>query len=201
MKEKTKTWLTPLSAGIFIGVALFDAFPHSIEKLGKLAFVWIGVGVLLWWLQKKILHKMKKPDTPVLVTTALWLHSLVEGLVTGLAFGISQTFGIAVAAGMILHLLPEFFAAIAILQGSGADKEKSAWVPLVGYVILFISFYITYQFLQQLGGIADILGAISGGAFVYVGYRILKKEKYRTKTSIISAIVGILLSGVFVWVV
>ncbi|MFB6182400.1 MAG: ZIP family metal transporter [Candidatus Magasanikbacteria bacterium] len=198
MNKKIKQLLTPLSAGIFIGVAIFDGFPHAFEDLGYFAFIWITLGIFFWWTQKKVLHKMENPETPTLTATALWLHSLVEGLVTGLAFGISQTFGLVLAGGMILHLLPEFFAAFAILRGAGSKKSTSIWVPFVGYIVLFVSFFGTYIFLQEVGEIATILGAVSAGAFLYVGYRILKKEKYHNTKSLSVAIIGAIISGIFV---
>lgn len=194
--DKRKDLIVALSAGIFIGVALFDALPESVDELGwSAALLWMGAGVLLWWLQKVILGKMEKPDTPVLVATALWLHSLIEGVATGLAFGVSREFGIAVLIGMILHLLPEFFAAVAAMQGTGAKRKTSIGVTLTGYVVLFAGFGITYWLLPRLGEIVPVLGAISGGAFAYVGLRIMRK---RLRLSpVLTALAGVVLSYVY----
>lgn len=162
--------LTSLAAGIFAGAAIFDVFPEASKQLGPLvATVWMGAGLLIWWLQKITLLRFKRPDMPSLVASALWFHSVLEGLVTGLAFGVSRNFGLLVLAAMTLHLLPEFFAAVTLMKGAGSKNRTSLFVTVMGFVILYSSFGLTYVFLPQLGPILPALIAISGGAFLYVG--------------------------------
>lgn len=159
-----------LSAGIFVGAALFDALPKAEEGLGFIgAIAGILVGLTLWWLQKKTLQRFKQPDLPPLVTSALWLHSALEGIVTALSFGISQSFGWLVLGAMVLHLLPEFFAAVTLMLGSGATKRTSVMVTLGGYGVLFLSFILTYLWLPNFGRALPLLIALSGGAFLYIG--------------------------------
>lgn len=162
--------LYSLAAGIFIGAAIFEVLPETAAELGALAAGgWMAVGVSLWWFQKRLLKPYKNSANVVPVATALWFHSALEGIITGLAFGISQTFGTLVLAGMVVHLLPEFFAAVALLKGSGAQNRTAAGVTFTGYAILFTSFAITYNLLPQFGNTLQILLAASGGAFLYVG--------------------------------
>ncbi len=88
---------------------------------------------------------------PPLVASALWFHSTLEGIVTGLAFGVSQATGLLVLAGMTLHLLPEFFAAVALMRGAGSKTRTSVAVTIAGFVILYAGFGLTYAFLPRLG--------------------------------------------------
>ena len=170
MPDKKSNIIVSIAAGIFLGVALTDALPEAARQLGlSLAIIWMLGGSFLWWLQKVILGRLKKPEMPVLVATALWLHSALEGIVTGLAFGISQTFGIIVLIGMIIHLLPEFFAAVALMRGAGSKNRTAVSVTFIGYLVLFTAFGITYYYLPQFGASLPIIGAISGGAFAFIG--------------------------------
>ncbi|OGL73098.1 hypothetical protein A3E39_04360 [Candidatus Uhrbacteria bacterium RIFCSPHIGHO2_12_FULL_60_25] len=163
--------VTSLAAGIFVGAALFDVFPEASARLGStIAITWMAAGLLFWWLQKHVLRRFQKPDMPPLVASALWFHSILEGIVTGLAFGVSQTFGILVLAAMTLHLLPEFFAAVGLMRGAGSKTRTSVAVTIAGFVILYLSFGLTYVFVPQLDPTTlPALIALSGGAFLYVG--------------------------------
>lgn len=162
--------LVALAAGIFFGAGIFDVFPEAAKELGETrALVWMVGGLLLWWFQKLALKRFKKPDLPPLVATALWFHSILEGIVTGLAFGLSQTFGLLVLGAMVLHLLPEFFAAVALMRGAGSRNRTSVMVTLAGFAILFLSFGLTYRLLPNFGALLPIALALSSGAFAYIG--------------------------------
>lgn len=169
-QSSAKHFIVSLSAGIFVGAALFDAVPKAADQLGYTgSAIGLVVGLCLWLLQKKLLKRFKKPDLPPLVTTALWLHSILEGIVTALSFGVSRTFGWLVIVAMVLHLLPEFFAAVALMLGSGATRRMSVLVTFGGYIVLFISFILTYLWLPRFGPVLPFLIALSGGAFLYIG--------------------------------
>lgn len=188
--------LVSIAAGIFIGAALFDVFPETQEKLGVAgAITWMISGMLLWWLQKIILRRFKKPEMPPLVASALWFHSVLEGVVTGLSFGISQQFGLLVLGTMVLHLLPEFFAAVALLRGAGSAQQTSVGVTLTGFIIMFVSFGLTYRFLPDFGTVLPMAIAMSGGAFLYIG-SVSFWRKINMKTAIAST-VGILIALLF----
>lgn len=166
----SKKLFIALAAGIFFGAALFDIFPEARERFGApVALAWFLVGILAWIAQKKILRALRKPDFAPLVATALWLHSVLEGILTGLAFGVSRAFGVVVLLGMVLHLLPEFFGALTLLRGAGVRVHASVLVPLAGFLILFLSFGATYYWLPSFGVNLNRLVALSGGAFLYIG--------------------------------
>lgn len=85
--------IVSLASGIFIGGALFDVLPEVSERLGiSAALLWLSGGFLGWWIIKVVLQKLKKPAMPTLTAIALWLHSVLEGVITGLAFGKGSRF-------------------------------------------------------------------------------------------------------------
>lgn len=185
--------LVALAAGVFLGVAVFDTLPEAAEHLGLgAALLGIVGGVALWWVQKIALNALRKPDLPPLVATALWFHSVLEGVVTALSFGVSPTVGWLALTAMILHLLPEFFAAVALLLGSGARRRTSVVVPLVGFAVLFASFASTYQLLPSFGQWVPLLIALSGGAFLYIGA--VSVWRRRSVSAAIACAIGIALA-------
>ncbi|MBI2046164.1 MAG: hypothetical protein HYT28_01990 [Parcubacteria group bacterium] len=192
MTTENKNYFAVISAGIFVGAALFDALPETAKTLGFwYAILGLAVGMFLWWLQKNILHQLEKPEMPILVTTALWLHSILEGVVTGLAFGVSNFVGSIVLIAMILHLLPEFFAAVSLMKGGGASNRAALFTTVAGYAILFSSFFITRAYLPSMEGILPVMIALSGGAFLYIGTKVYLRNRSFQSTLIF--LVGVLI--------
>ncbi|MBI2506548.1 MAG: hypothetical protein HYW00_00160 [Candidatus Colwellbacteria bacterium] len=182
--------LVSLAAGIFIGGALFDVLPEIVGHLGMLkALLWLLAGYLGWWVIKVVLQKLKKPALPYLTAGALWFHSVLEGMVTGLAFGVSQIFGFFIFTAMTLHILPEFFAATMLMRGTGSTTKGSLATTFIGFGVLYTSFGITYWLIPNLGLILPIAIAVSGGAFLFVGLASFWKRK--SIVTFISLLVGI----------
>lgn len=195
---KQESLLVSLAAGIFTGAAFFDVLPESGKTLGlPAAAAWIIIGLILWYLQKKILQRFKKPDLPPGVATALWFHSVLEGIVTGLAFAVSKNLGYAVLLAMTLHLLPEFFAAITLMKNAGAKNKTSIYVTIIGFIIMYTSFVLTFIFLPHLGKILPIMIAMSGGAFLYIGLVSFLKIKPKGLVTWLAFIIGGIITLLF----
>ena len=168
--QNLKAIIPILASGIFFGAALADALPEAARELGLgPALALLVLGFAIWWLQKAVLKPWKASARVVPLATALWFHSALEGLVTGLSFGISETVGYLVLGGMVLHLLPEFFAAVTLVRTSGAGNRAAVLVTFVGYAVLFVSFAATYRLLPQFGAALPMAIALWGGPFLYVG--------------------------------
>lgn len=168
----SRDYVISLFAGIFVGAALFGAFNEAADNLGAtIAILWLVIGILVWWLQEMLLHKIEKPKMPVLVATAFWYHAVLEGIAIGLAFGVLRSLGYLVAAAIILHLLPEFFAAYGLMRGAGSTSRASMTTVVIGYVALFTGFLFSYNFLPRIETALPYAIALAGGAFLYVGFK------------------------------
>lgn len=191
MSKKKIDIIVSLAAGIFIGGVIFDAFPEAAKSMGiTSALVWIAIGCAVWWASKLLLNALKQPALPWLTAAALWLHSILEGLVTGLAFGVSETLGFFILAAMTFHLLPEFFAAIALMKGAGSTTQKSLWITFGGFILLYVSFALTYISIPNLTSVLPIATALSGGAFLFVGVASFLRRK--STVNFLGLIAGIL---------
>ncbi len=190
ISNQKSDFLVSLASGIFIGGALFDMLSETIEHLGLLAAIlWFITGYFGWGIIKLILQKFKKPALPFLTATALWFHSVLEGMVTGLAFAVSQIFGFFILTAMTLHILPEFFAAAMIMKGAGSTIKGSLATTFVGFGLLYVSFGITYWLLPDLGVTLPVALAMSGGAFLFVG--LVSFWKRRSLSNLIPLLIGI----------
>ncbi len=167
-----------LASGIFIGGALFGVFPESSGKIGMTAAaLWLAGGLVGWWIAKVSLQKLKKPAMPILTAITIWIHSVLEGVVTGLAFGVSQIFGVFVFVAITLHVLPEFFAATVLMKGTGSTTKGSIATSLAGFGLLYASFAATYLLLPDFGAVLPAALAVSGGAFIFIGLASFWKRK------------------------
>ncbi len=194
----SKDFFVCTASGLFIGAVVFDIFPEVSDELGQTkAFVFILIGLLIWHLLKLFTDYLSKNSLAIVSVLAFWFHSFLEGAVTALSFSFSIGTGLAVATGMILHLVPEFFAIVALMQGEGVSLKKSVLVDFGGIITLLISFTIVYFLLKEINeSVLGILIAVSGGAFLYIGVvSFLKRAK--NSWNIWGLLTGLLIIGIW----
>jgi ZIP family zinc transporter len=198
MTKPTKDFLVIIASGIFIGAALFDVLPETADQLRLMPSLgWLMLGLLIWYLLKKLADVFSQSGFIIVASLAFWFHSFLEGAVTALSFSAGFTTGLIVSLGMILHLVPEFFAITTILKGEGMTTKRSVVIDIAGIGVLVISFLIIRLLLGGVSahGLA-ILAAVSGGAFVYIGASsFLKRPK--TSTNFIGLLIGLAVVGLW----
>lgn len=193
-----KDFFVTIASGIFIGAVLFDIFPEVRAYLGiSQSLLIIALGIILWVALKLITDSVTGSGFAIVSSLGFWFHSFLEGAVTALSFGIDTRIGVLVAIGMLLHLVPEFFAITAILRGEGVSVKKSVAVDFFGIAILFMSFFVIVYFVPGFTRTAaSVLGALSGGAFLYIGTASFLKRA-RNIGNVIGLLLG--LGVVFLW--
>jgi zinc transporter ZupT len=182
-KTSARDFFVTVASGIFIGAVAFDIASEVIKQLGVASgFIFISVGLIGWLILKILVDRLSRSGLAIVSALAFWFHSFLEGAVTALSFAVGIVTGLIVAAGMLLHLVPEFFAITAILKGEGVSTKRSASVDFIGIAILFVSFGLINFILHGLSAvILNQLAAVSGGAFLYIGAASFLK---RPKTSL-----------------
>jgi zinc transporter ZupT len=118
-------WLLPLAAGIFLGAAAIEVFPEALDRTGSQAWWWAAGGLVFFVLVRDGLDYIGKHGLAWVATLGIWLHSFLEGAVTATSYGVSLSVGLLVSAGMILHLIPEVGAVIALLSAAGLSFNQA----------------------------------------------------------------------------
>jgi len=198
MKRHTQDALVTLAAGIFIGAVAFDILPEVSEGLGVApSLLLVAIGVLSWYALKRIADVAGRSGLATVSALAFWFHSLLEGAVTALSFSAGFSTGLIVAAGMLLHLVPEFFAITALLKGEGISTKRSVQVDVIGIAVLFVSFIALNIRLPNFSQhTLQILSALSGGAFLFIGtVSFLKRSK--TKRNVAMLFIGLVVAGLW----
>ncbi len=189
-------WLLPLSAGIFLGAAIFEMFPEAFGRTGTWAGVWGAAGLVLFILVRDGLDYLGQHGLAWVATLGIWLHSFLEGAVTATSYGISFAVGLLVSTGMILHLIPEVGAVIILLMAAGLSLRDALLRNGVTWLLLIIGFIVTFLYLQSLS--PSVLGsvlALGAGGFLYLAYLSFKERRWGPVPSLIVLIVGALLIG------
>ncbi len=193
--------LVALSSGIFAGAAIFEIIPESAKQLGWInAFLLTVTGFVIWYVLKLVTNKFSKNAFAISASLAFWFHSLLEGAITAVGLSIGGIVGFGIVTGMILHLLPEFFAVVAILRSEGFSLKKSVMVDVITIIVLLVSFGITYYFLRQFSQTTLVaLEAVSAGAFLYIaGHSLLTRVRMSTLVAATAGLAIMLLIRVVV---
>jgi zinc transporter ZupT len=188
-----KDFFVTLAAGVFIGAVCFDILPEVTRELSIVAALgFVLLGFALWIVFKITADHFSRSGLAVVSALAFWFHSFLEGTVTALSFAAGLIAGLIVALGMLLHLVPEFFAITAVLKGEGVSTKRSVSVDIGGIAILFASFTVMSFVIRGFNAnTLGVLAAISGGAFLYIGAAsFLKRPK--TKVNIGGLLIGLL---------
>ena len=181
------------SAGAVIGVSFFDLMPEAFTLIGpsrapEFTTSIIAAGFALYLvLDRMIVLHRDHHDHPgqeqlhegrgAWGAGTLSLHSFLDGLGIGLAFHVSPTIGLVVAAAVLTHDFSDGINTISVLLKNGTSRATAfkwlmldAIAPVIG-ILTTLLFSVTDS---QLG----ILIAIFSGFFLYIGASDLLPESH-----------------------
>ncbi len=187
-------WLLPLAAGIFLGAVIFEIFPDALGYTGSSAWLWAVVGLLAFILVRDGLDYVGEHGLAWVATLGIWLHSFLEGAVTATSYGVSLLVGLLVSAGLILHLIPEVGAVIALLTAAGLSLREAVIRNVITWAFIIVGFVVVYLFLPGLSRatLGDVL-AIGAGGFLYLAYLSWREHQWSLLPSLVFVGVGALI--------
>jgi ZIP family zinc transporter len=193
------------SAGAVVGVAFFDLMPESINLAIKkypistitLFFV---IGFIIFMILDRMLsihnhggdeHCENKKHSGFHGATTLSIHSFLDGLGIGLAFKVTPTVGIIVAAAVLAHDFSDGINTVNyILKSRGKSKTAFIWLivdaaaPILGIISTF--------FFTLSDVTLGLVLAIFCGFFLYIGASDLLPESHHQHPKIITTLMTIL---------
>ena len=180
--------LIALTGGVVVAVALFDVLPEAFDNVGdsQRVGVLVGVGFLAFFLVERVLvlHHRDDPDQArahaqvgTLAALGLSVHSFIDGLGIGLAFGLDTTTGVLVFIAVIGHDFADGLNAVSFVLSQSDDRAKAkrwltidAFAPLAG-VLVGSALTVSEQTLGELL-------AVYAGFFIYMGATDLLPEAH-----------------------
>ena len=177
---KYSHYINSFAAGALITIALAHLIPESVEMSSNALLAVLGAFILFYLLEAALVfhsgpaihfHEgcpVASHSKGLVIFTGLFLHSLIDGFVIAIGFGVSLKLGLFAAAGVILHELPEGITTFALLLRSMGYKKAlilSVVVALATPVGAIIA-------LGPIGNLSEsglgIMLAVAGGSFLYV---------------------------------
>jgi ZIP family zinc transporter len=150
---KDLTTAIALTGGVVVAVALFDVLPEAIEAVDdpqRVGFL-VGAGFVVFFLAERalVLHHRDEPEqihaharVGALGAAGLSLHSFIDGLGIGLAFGLSTETGLLVFAAVVAHDFADGLNTVGfILRQTGERAQAVRWLaidalaPLAGAIV------------------------------------------------------------------
>jgi ZIP family zinc transporter len=141
------------TGGIVVAVALFDVLPEAIDAIGNATTTatLVGVGFLAFFLVERllVLHHRDDPEQArahhqvgALGAAGLSIHSFIDGLGIGLAFGLDTATGILVFVAVAAHDFADGMNMVSfVLMQSGDRRRARRWLavdalaPLLGALV------------------------------------------------------------------
>jgi ZIP family zinc transporter len=142
-----------LTGGIVVAVALLDVLPEGVDNLGdpRVATTFAAIGFLLFFFAERalVLHHRDEPSEArahqrvgVLGALGLSVHSFIDGLGLGLAFGLDSTTGFLVFIAVISHDFADGMNTVSFVLSQSGDRHQAfrwlridAFAPLLGALV------------------------------------------------------------------
>lgn len=142
-----------LTGGVVVAVALFHLLPEAIEAVGDPHRVGllVGAGFVFFFLAERALVLHHRDDAEqihahaqvgALGAAGLSVHSFIDGLGIGIAFGLSTETGLLVFLAVIAHDFADGLNTVGfVLRQSGDRRRAIRWLavdaaaPLVGAIV------------------------------------------------------------------
>ena len=191
------------SAGAVVAVAFFDLLPEALElsegshePSTVLAFA--ALGFLLYLLMDRLLllghghsHEHEHVESRGHVRAgSLSLHSFLDGVGVGLAFQVSPTVGLIVAAAVLAHDFSDGINTVSVVVRHGGQRNKAMQWLLADAAAPVLGVLITLLFSATQDGLGLLL-ALFGGFFLYIGASDLIPESHHAHPKFMTTLMTI----------
>ena len=168
-----------LSGGVVVGVALFDVLPDAIDGIDNSRTVTglVAAGFLAFFFFQRVivLHHRDDPDAArahhrvgALGAGALSVHSFVDGLGIGLAFGVNTLTGVLVFVAVISHDFADGLNTVTFVLRQRGDRRRALRWLAVDAAAPFFGAIVGSLISISDENLAYLL-ALYSGFFLYVG--------------------------------
>lgn len=194
------------SAGAIVGVAFFDLLPEAVTLGTSLYSVstvitFTGFGFITYLLLDRMLfmHSHDADDAHThrggIGAASLSLHSFLDGIGIGLAFHISPTVGLVVAAAVLTHDFSDGINTVNfILKNQGSRVRAMKWL-IIDSLAPVLGFTSTLFFSIPEATLGLLLATFAG-FFLYIGASDLIPESHHAHPKFITTLMTVLGAGV-----
>jgi zinc transporter ZupT len=192
------------SAGAVLGVALFDLLPEAMELASKrypasTVALAVGIGFFAYTFLNRVmsLHPGAADRRGALGAASLSLHSFLDGVGIGLAFKVSTSIGLVVAAAVLAHDFSDGINTVTVvLRNRGQRIRALKWLVLDATAPL-LGVASTYLYSLSEARLGLVL-ALFCGFFLYIGAADLLPESHHRHPKRLTAVLNVV-GATLIW--
>ena len=203
--KRVQGMMMGLAAGLMTAIICFDILPGAFRQGGVLITL---VGVILGLniglsiesltnilLKKVYRNKSRNVKTGIVLTIAIALHNVPEGIALGTLLAISPQTGMKVALIVMLHSIPEGMA-IAIPLSKGGTTGKTLWaICAILATIMGIGAMAGFVASSLSPIVITLIMGFAGGIILYIVCEELlpeSKEVWNGRLTTVAVILGLI---------
>jgi zinc transporter, ZIP family len=194
------TTLIALTGGIVVGVALFDVLPEAIDAVDNSQRVanLVGAGFIIFFFAERllVLHHRDEAEQArahaqvgVFGAAGLSLHSLIDGLGIGLAFGLDTTTGLLVFLAVVSHDFADGLNTVSFILSQSDDRRRAITWLTIDAVAPLIGAAVGASISISQHALGNLL-ALYVGFFLFMGATDLLPEAHQHPSRLRVALTG-----------
>lgn len=185
--KKILITLVAFSTGALLSGAFFHLIPEALDTLTPMAaFTYVLIGFIIFFLIERFLHwhhchdgKCDVHPVSYLILIGDGIHNLIDGIIIGISFFVSISFGIITTFLVIGHEVPQELGNFGILVYSGWGKTKSLVYNLLAQLTCVIGGILSYFLSTSIEGIVPFILPFAAGGFIYIAASDLVPELHK----------------------
>lgn len=163
-----------LTAGVVLGVALFDLLPEAFGLGSNLyppqtLLAALAAGLVIYMVLDRLLEAGTSGASfrPHLGPASLTVHSFIDGMGIGLAFHVSAAAGTVIAVAVLVHDLADGINTVGLSLAGDRRDIAHKWLIADSFAPVFGAAVGTVIRLDH--GALSLVLATFAGAFLYIG--------------------------------
>nr|HEX4315348.1 ZIP family metal transporter [Kofleriaceae bacterium] len=194
--ERHRAPMLGFAAGALVATGCGDVLPDAVARGGAIVLIYAaaaaGVLAIVEAATSRRAHHRRRPVAPVALLASDALHNVGDGMAIAAAFLVSPRAGIATAAAVIIHEVPEELADYALLRASNVGRGR-ALAALTGVQLTAAIGAAGTLAASQLVARGEALAlALAGGTFLYIAVVDIVPELVRRRSlaAVVAAVAG-----------
>jgi zinc and cadmium transporter len=191
--KQTIPLLVAFAAGSMIGDVFLHLLPHSVDENIKnnnpTNFIWIIVGIILFYLLETALHwhhdhevhdSHTSHSIGIIAVVGDVLHNFFDGLGIAASFAINPTVGIATTIAFIAHEIPHELGTFAVFVSSGWSRSKALLINFCSGLASVAGALTGMLLIKNLETIEQPILMITAGSLIYIALADLIPESNKS---------------------
>lgn len=168
------------AVGALLTAAFIGMLPHALESglpAGKVG-AWVLAGLLGFFLLEKSTlwrhshdgdtHAGKLKTIVPMVVIGDALHNFVDGVAIAAAFMVDTHLGMATAAAILLHEIPQELGDFMVLLAAGLSRRRALTLNLLSGAATVAGGVLGYFMLADAQSMLPIVLALAAASFIYI---------------------------------